>query len=624
MRKTIEIIFICILLSLSFVAASSPNNQVTQLFDTDVVNGINGIGEILVIPMQYEADEFTVDNFSDIQVERYDRFIWIGNNTISFITPSGTDDIVVPGSSYIFMQQGIYTYAKLTNITMNATVTALAAPINRVQIEVLDAPNGIELQFFEDDFILTNEKVIEAILDVNEDVDPGQYTVLYQVGEVLKNYTFVVEENKAWKAKENFTLQQDIKAGESRYIGYIEINNTGNTDVELDILKIGNNTDIVVVPDKRTLFKKSSIRFDVQLQVPSTTEPGSYEVELYITDDDNDKNITLTIDVVDSEKPKIERINFSEEYVFMDNIVSVIATDNNEVTNVTIDFDGKNFTMEKDQNLFTFKHSFKKLSQYTFDVCAYDASDNVFCKQVNKTFDKMNVIEGVEKNIRLPTVKFSSYSSAYLLTLNESMEDGVVVELVSIESEVAEDDSYSVRIVDDEGGAKRFDIYENEIKLYNAGDYYIEVRSEEMRQYEGVLRVHVPEYVTEVADINFEVAFKDYSVPLNYTIPDIYGKQVDCNPVDTGDYDTSYQECTYQIPFSVNSEDIVVPLSVNEKNRIESSVDEVQQELEEAKRRSAVIISLLVVFFISILMFIYYIVYTYPYQRIKVKIKDDD
>jgi len=626
-RKQIEIILMMLLL-VPAALASVPNNQVTQLFEDEVPNGITDVGDLLIIPLQYTAEVYNLTNFSTTMTpERFDRFTWLGTESIAITDPLNRETVLVPGAQFYFSQTGTHTFVSLINSSNTGIIFVSSEPQNVVNIQLDEVPNGFDLNFSENNFILgSEERVVEATLIVDDDIEPGEYMINYTADGVTKEYEFTVIRNTDWNITDvSFDKEQSIKSGDDAYLGTIEIENLGNQDVEITLEKAGNQSQIVVVPSPKTLFKKSTIEFDIQLNVPSVTPKGTYDIVIRATDVFGKvQNVSLEVTVSDALKPRIESINFSTDKAFMENEIVVIATDNEDVKNVTLEYDGKKIFLEKDQNRFTTTQVFNKISQYNMVFCAFDAAENTECELVNRTFIKIAALDGVEKRIRMPTVKFAKYSSAFLVNLTESIEEGISVELVSMESDVRDDENaYTIRLVDEEGGIKRFDAYDNEIIIKDKGIYTLEVRSQEMRDYEGLIRFNVPEYVEEVSDVAFTVSFKGFDIPKDFSV-DWFGENVTCKVVDTGDLDTSYRECPIRIDIDTDENDIALPTTIREREQLDSQVDEVEEELSDVKRRNATIITLLVFFAFIMIFTIYYIVNVYPYTRSMRKVKSND
>lgn len=624
MGRRLRFEWILLLLLLPGVLASVPNNHITQLFDDEAINGENDIGELLIIAQQYSSQTYNRTNFTQVTLQRYDLFAWFGTESVSVKDPLNRETILVPGAQYYVTQMGLHTVTSLLNSSKTFNIIATGEPQNFVDINIDHVPNGFELEFSMTDFVLIDEEIIEATLIIDDDIEPGEYTINYTVNEEVLEYTFTVLSNIDWNISDvSFEEEQSIKSGEDRYIGFIEVNNIGNQDVEITLNKKGNQSSIVVVPQSKTLFRKSSIKFDIQLDVPSVTPTGTYDITI-IADDESGKkqNITLEIEVIDALKPVIEQINFSTDKAFMENEIVVFATDNDDVVNLTLEYDDEKIFFKKDQNRFTATLVFNKISKYEFDFCAIDITGNQACEAVNRTFIKIDAIQGTRKLIKLPTVQYSKYSEEFLFNLTEYIDEGVSIELVSIESSIRDDEMPTIRLVDEDGGIKRFNTYDNEIIIKEVGRYNLEIRSEIEGDYEGIIRFNVPEYVEEVTDVVFEVSFKSYDIPRDFSV-DWFGTNVVCEVIDTGDLDSSHRLCPIRIPIDISEKDIALPTTIREREQLDTQVVEVKEELLTSRKRAGLVITLLIVFLILSLIVLWYAINVYPYIRIirKVKVK---
>jgi len=111
---------------------------------------------------------------------------------------------------------------------------------------------------------------------------------------------------------------------------------------------------------------------------------------------------------------------------------------------------------------------------------------------------------------------------------------------------------------------------------------------------------------------------------VDFSLPWIDGKDFNCKVVDTGNLDSSYYDCGIQYPISIKPDDISIPTTVEERQRFKSEANIVRDELEQKTVRNALVISILVVFFILLVIHIVYITKIYPYARVRRKIRSED
>lgn len=630
MSKSILVLALFGLFSLilvNSVSASSPSYDFTDLTDEKLLNGENDVGDLLFIYEDYITEIHTLTKITNITLQRFDTILWQSSKSIKIIPPIGVEQILVNGNSYKISNQGIYTIQSITNTSEFSTITSSIEDENRINLTVLDQPNGLELDFDPKTFLLNDEESVEVNIEVDDDIEPGSYDFTYQisVADEIVNVTksFIVLENINWTINTSTLTNQTYKTGDSVFFGYVELENIGNKNVEITLSKTGNKSYMLGIPQPQTLYKKSVLRLNFQLQVPTVEVPDEYDIELIIEGGDIIETIPFTITIQDSLKPNIESISFSTDKVYKENDLTVIATDNNDVTRVELTYDGQTIKLVKDGNKFTIQQKFIKLSRYVMNFCAYDEINNSVCEIVNKTFIKDNVVSFDDPSLELPTKKITKYSKIHLLDINKTIPEGVVIQLVELNI-VGGSGNYSptVRIIDQDGTVKTFSQYENQVKITDVGEVFLEVRSDVVSDYNGILRIILPDYVEEVEDISFKVGFKDYDVPEDFTLPWFDDRTVICEVEDTGDLETSQYTCEMNFPIDVAKEDLSFPTTAREKSKLDTDVEVVRDELSKSKGRSATIITLLIMILIVVVGGTYFYINVFPYVRIKAKVKD--
>lgn len=614
--KIIIVFLIICLLSVS-ARASSPAFIISDTLIENIVNGNNDVGDLIFIEMPYIPDNYTFNNFSVLNLQQYDKATWTGNSTIVIVSPTGTQSNVVPDSSYIFPLDGTYAFKLLSNSSTSSSIIASRYDNINIVIEVKEMPNGFNVTFSDISFVLNGERVISEIVKVDDDVATGEYEINILINNVSYTQEFTVGSNKQWRLKEN-KVNNTItsKSGDNVFIGYFLLENIGNSDVEITTSKIGINNYIIGIPQPQTLYKKSDLRVNLQLQIPTTFSPGVYYYNITLSGGEINFVQQIKIIVIDSIKPILESINFSTDKVNKDNNIILIATDNDVVSSVQLKYSGKSFNFKKDGQKFTLTHKFDKLSLYNLEFCAVDNANNNNCIVVNKTFVKTILVDGAKTQIKMPSKKIGTYSTMILFNLSNEVDEVVTVELVEFNSNsINMSDSYSIRIIDGDGTVKRLTKYDNQIEISSPGEIKIEVRSEEVADYSGLLRLILPDYANEVSDIKFTVSFKEYDVPEDFSVDWIGDRKLDCTVVDTGNLDTSYYSCTLKYPIDTRPEEISVPTTVSERNTFKSEAGDVQKTLVSYKRKSAVFITLLMIGLILLGGIIYYVLYQHPFIR---------
>lgn len=608
-----------VLLLFPLVFASSPEYSVSHLLDDEVVNGVVDLGDLLFIGEQYTSELFVLSDIEALTLQQFDTLRWVGNGSVKIVSPTFQDTILVFGSEYYFSSFGGYTIESMINSSVFDFIVCVGADLNVINVSAGVVPIGFDLSFSDDSFILDEEETIAVTLVVDDDVVPDEYDIIYKINNVSFTKSVEVIENINWSMNiDDLDSVVEIKSGQGMYLGRIDLENVGNTDVEISISKTGNSTHLVGIPQPQTMYRKNSLSIDIQAQVPSVQSSGEYVIDLEVSGGGKSENVSIIINVVDVILPVIESINFSTDKVFMDNAIVVVATDNTDVIGLTMGYDGQVIELDKDGNVFTTNVQFNKLSRYVFDFCALDEDDNEVCQVVNKTFEKQPVISDVVSVVSLPAMKVGKYASFDVFNITTAIGEGVTIKLVSLDLPTTNNATEPIiRFVDESGSVKAFTKYEEEIKLFGTGVITLEVRADFVSDFTGVLRIVMPEQYESVQDITFTASFKDYDVPQDFSTQWVGGRDLSCRVVDTGDLLTSKYICELEFPIDTNPDDISVPTTVSERNGFKNEADVVRAELKKSRASSAWVISILIVIVIVILLWGLFMVFWQPCIRLK-------
>jgi len=613
--KTVFVL-VSLLLCSTMVFASIPKHSSTELFINDVNNGMNNLGDILFLSQSYTPHNHIKNSISSFSVQQYDILKWIGSESIKIKNPSGQENILVNGSEYYFSVVGNYIISSLINSSKNETIVVFVADKNYINLTLSSIPAGFDMTFSKSNFILNNEEIIKVYLDVDEDVKTGSYSLKYNINGVEKTKNIRVLENKNWTMDtRNVSKNILLRSGETSYLGRIVVEHKGNTDVQFSIQKFGNGSNLIGVPQPQTLFRKGVILIDLQSYVPTIQKTGYHIVSLNLTGGDISKILNINITIIDNIKPTIEQINFSTDNVFVMNDISVIANDNIDVTNVTMRYDNQIIHLIKDKNLFTTQVRFTKLSRYVIEFCAIDSSKNQYCKEINKTFVKTQIIDNFTVSHTMPSVKYGQYSRVKLFTITRNIPDGVSFTILDVSVNVIGNITRPIfRLVDRQNSIKQFPEY-GSISITETGDIYFEVRADSVMDIDGVVRVEYPDHYQEVSDITFKVSFKSYDVPEDFSVGWVDGRTVVCDVKDTGDLSSSYYNCNIQYPVNIKPNDISIPTTIEERNRFKEEVELIKKDNERIKTKSGWYISILLGILIVLFIFTLYVLYWYPLIR---------
>jgi len=620
MKKIIIVLLILSLIFIPNVIASTPSFSVTELLEDSLNNGESNFGDILFVENTYITDYHPMSIIQSGAFQKYDTLNWLGLNSVKIVAPNLQETILVNGSQYYFTQTGIHHITSLVNSSETNLITISQEDDNIVNINNIVVPNGFEVLFSTTSFILNNERNVPVDIIVDDDVENGDYSLSYDVNNITYTKDVEILENINWTMDDdNFTNNPTIKAGEGQYLGRVIIENIGNQNIEIVVSKSGNNTGMIGIPQPQTLYRKNIMNLDFQAQVSTITSAGEYDITLLIVGGNISKEIEMTVTIIDAINPIIESINFSSDKVFVENEIRVIATDNDDVVKLTLEYDNKDIEFEKDGNLFTKTIEFTKLSKYILNFCAEDEEGNVVCEEINKTFIKVDVIEGNQNVLNMDSMRYGKYSRIYLFNITENTNEDVIVNLFSYDTipNLKNNTIPVFRIVNQDGSIKNFGKYDNEVRLNSIGEYFFEVRADIEVDITGILRIEMEEQYKEIEDITFNVDFKTYDVPNDFSVPWINGRDMICKVEDTGNLDTSYYDCSLTFPIDTRAEDISIPTTVGEKNQIEGIADKVRDELSKSKSNSGWVIGITIALLLIVILWGLYYIFWFRYIRFK-------
>ena len=619
MKKSI-VLLMFLLLSGS-VFASTPDFAITVLFEDDVNNFDDDFGDLLFLEKPYVTENFYHNVVANYNFQQYDTFVWTGLSSVLINDTLGQSAIFVTNSQYQFSKAGVYTITEFSNSSNSANIIIQPADPILINLTSITDSDGISFTFDTSSFILNNEEVVPVDFDIDNDVLPDDYVFRYFVNDDLFSYDYTLLENKNWTMDvSDLSVVTTLKNGESSYLGRIEIMSIGNAPVEIFVTKENDLGYLLGTPAPQTLFRNSNLFINIQAQIPQSLEAGLYNVPITVNGGGTSQEIIFNFTISDNIEPVIESINFSTERVAVENIIKVFATDNNKIMNITLAYDDELIFLSQDANVYSTSIIFNKISSYGLNFCAVDFDNNEKCVLINKTFSKLDVVDNSSTVVNMPSVKIGKYSTADLFKLNQRVDEGISIQLIDVKGKDL-NVSPLIRIVGADGSIKQFSSYVNEIIVYDEGQYSIEVRHGVIDDFVGVLRVEVPDYIESVQDVTFRVAFKEYDVPQDFELAWISGRDFVCTVHDSGDLDTSYYDCNMQYDINIKPDDISIPTTVEERLAFKTVADNIRDVMNSDKRKNAIVVSVLILFLILFAIYSWYMVYVYPYARVKRKIR---
>lgn len=621
--KKIFLLFM-LALSLPLVFASTPNFEVTNVLEDEMINGDDlSFGELLFIEKAYLPDFYEMSSIIPATYQKYDILTWTSTSSVKIKNPSGVETFLFFNSQFQFDQDGVYILVSPLNssITSNLVITA-QDPIF-VNLSQNNDLNGMDFVFSEENFDFDVEKVISVNATIDKDVDPDEFEFLFGANNESYTHKFNVTENINWSMNtENLTTDISLKNGDTEFLGRIEIVNEGNFPVEIFVNKDSAYGYLIGTPAPATLYKNSQMFINLQSQIPQVLDPGVYDIELIISGGAIERTLNFSFNITDSIAPIIESINFSTDRVLVDNEITIVATDNNRIKNVTLEYDNETVFFNRDGNVYSQTVKFHKISSYLLNFCAEDDHNNTKCMEMNKSFVKLNTLSGSKTVLELPSKKMGTYSNEAIFTLDDRVPEGVEIQLLSVTGKSVINATPTIRIVSESGSIKQFTEYVNSVIIYDKGQYKLEVRYDSVESFDGVLRVTTPDYIDPIQDITFKVAFKSYDIPQNYVVDLAGGEVFNCVVKDTGNLDTSKRTCSVDYNIDIAREDIVIPMTVQQRDAIQKQADDVQTKYDNYRGKAILTIVFISVLILFIVAYLLYLIFIYPYSRIQYKEKN--
>lgn len=619
----------------SFVLASTPQHEVTpDLKDSFNTTTNQTLGRILITRKEPVGEEKNTDIITSITLQRNDFLRWEGNNSIIVKDNTTIIGVVASGERLAMQNTGTYTYHPNGNTTNTATITVIPEPTETLTITTQGDP--FEITHSNKITINNQEHYINLTINIPQDTSPGDHPITIKLNSPYKNttinHTITILEDRGWKLTENQpwenTTRITMRAGEAKSIGEVFLESTGNTNVELNTLYLGNGSGFLQTQKRQTLFKKSTTFFGLTLLVPQRQEEGTYNTTLLITGAGKQVTIPLLVKITDTISPEFKSITFDEDRVWHDMEVVVEVSDNIGVVNMTISWDNQTRQMRQDQQLWIYNTTLRVPGTYNFTFCARDNPGNKNCTTREHTMKKLDLITG-NNSIELPKKKYGSFTLIQAFNITESPipNGSVFVKLLDFTTNLqnVSEKTFRIRLTDNEGAVRDFEQTGQEIEIKAGGPVKLSVRSEELATFEGVLGIRVPGYALNESNIAFSGRFLEYDVPQPFTISDWYGgKPFSCEVIDTGNLETSFYTCEVQFPIGIDVEELAIPTTPGEKRLEDDKLNTTISGYETREGYYKAGLSGIIGVCAFVLVLLWFTINVYPYQRIRKSVKGGD
>ncbi|HKZ39719.1 MAG TPA: hypothetical protein VJ044_02085, partial [Candidatus Hodarchaeales archaeon] len=503
--------------------------------------------------------------------QQFDIIRWNGAGTIK-IGREGVWEYPATGGQYALSASGLYEYSLLSNESTKGTITARSADTSQIVsritsvIPITAAPSSVSLTGTEATMVFSAA--------VSEDMLPGSYPILITLNDTFKQQIFslnvTLPEIKTW----NYSLEEmpgEIKAqdGDFKAFGSVKITNLGNADYKINSTITGDGALFLQTQAEQTLFRKSSTFFNVMVRVPLRQADGTYNATILFSGGATMAAVPLKIVVQDLIKPEILSVKFKDDSLWKPNEIVIETKDNLEVVGANITIDDFVYPMRKDQQLFIFNSTFTELKTHHFYICLYDGAGNSECITESKNFSALDVIEK-EPALVMPTRRAGTWASAVLFNLTMEPPQPIKISFIDFTSDILGNETFGerfkARLVDGDGSSKPFTDIGEEIEVSKSGSILLEVWSENISIYDGLLGFNLTLSSMEPeTETSFRGKFLDYDVPEEYSNRAWYSGTSSLEVYDSGNLETSSITIKTVYPLVTGLAGVEIPTSLADK-----------------------------------------------------------
>lgn len=605
------------LLASASVSASTPQYTFTDSINTTLNNTANqSIGFFVFTKQSHAPDTINLSTFGASSATQFDKLVWMNTTyTVEFTDPNNVKQIITPGAQYFVPLAGTYTYVALSDPSINGFI--VVAPAASLSVSGTGNAGPFAVRLSPTTFSLTgSEQIVNVTIDVPQDFPPNTVSlnVTFTTNAGDRNYTkqLTLPEVRRWEVINNtLPTTYSIIGGDTEDVGTIVVRNLGNVNFDVDSLITGTGAPYLSTQSKLTLFKNTNSAFDFRVRIPSRQADGVYNASIKLSGHGIEYLDSVNITVKDLIAPKIENLTFSDNFLQHTVRLTAIVTDNIEVNSTTLTVAGNKYVMTKDNNVFYTELVFKDPLDYTMNVCSTDIAGNTGCNNFTKRFELLNIING-SRSVDMLSKKHSLFASKTLFTLSERPPEGLTIKLDNFlpgmdttnlsRPLIAEEGGfYSVRVVDGDGSYKYFTGTNTSVQVFSPGKILLEVRADAATlqnttrgSYSGIVSVANQPWRTPYEPVSFNGVTVDYALPDAFKIEwGTGGGFLDCDVRDTGDLESSRGICNLELPAEDLSKDLVVPISLKEKQYLEDQVNQTTMQYEKRLRQRNILTGVL-------------------------------
>jgi hypothetical protein len=573
----VSVLVFTLLLSLFSVSGAYFDYNVDFHLDSNTRN--NEIGDITIQKTNYVPQLIDISIPKPLNLDRNDVLRWNGVTKLFINNSYGPVTELNNGESYTFSIDGDYI---ISNGASQYGVHVAIEPSFAVQLDV--SSEDIEFDYDADSYTISSQKAFDIeIRDLPNDAKTYDYTITVNDGVLNKSFdrTIVMDEIRNWTIT-NHTISNitELKSGDYLNIGLVQIENKGNAGYKIQTSVEGNVSSYINIQEEYTLAKGGEVYINVLAQIPSLEEDKTLSGNLIIKNIEKEEKIPFSIVIKDLQDPTIKNVSFEHDYLVKSNLITLDAMDNIDVEKVFMTENGKKYEFEKDQQLFVLNHTFNESKKYKLSFCAYDRANNSDCIMQDKEFDVLDLVSKLN-NYELNTAKYNNFMKQFLFNVTEEANEelgtlDITLKQFTTNVETIDFTDFNIRLVTPSEEIIKLHLNQT-INLFEKGEYMIELKSNNMSEYEGMIEFDTPYYSTSEKNMFFKGKISDYETPENIQM-EWYNRELTCRAMDTGIIETSKYDCEISLPIDVDFDSMILPVTMEEKELSEKEFDDLTAE----------------------------------------------
>lgn len=622
---------ILFILNICIVLASTPNINITDELNLTVYpgNDIN-LGRHIISIINHTPTIVSMDNLTDVTLQQYDQLNYIGTHCspVEIIRDNMVLRFLLTGESYTFLEQGVYNIRCQNNLTNNKIITIQEPSKETLNIQ-LNLPVGVNINNFTNTRIVDNSTIyIPFNINISEDIQPGLYnfSVIYNTlynSNITRNYNLDIKANNTWvvddvKILENVT----INTGDSQVIGEIFLRNIGHIDIPVNFSVVSDRENYLILPSNQQVFRRSILNIPVRLNIPVMAGDDLYNYNLTISSDNKSEIVPFSFRVRDIHPPEILNITLEHDLLFFENNINAILYKNEAVASITVNYLNQTFPMTRLGNVYRHPAIFNESGDVLITVCATDNSNNTQCMNTTKTLNKINLVNISSHSVKFPTKKYSQYSEINLFEYLYETPQGIIINIENL-IQSRNDTNVRFRIRDGNGQFHWFPELNRTLLLTKPGNISLQAISDKIGDFDATVTIQTPSYANSVDNIHITGNFVNYDVPEPFNM-DWFGNELTCRVINTGDLDSTLYDCNVKISASVMRNDLPIPISLRERERLDTQLEEVRTDYKKQLGMYSIFITLLMLLSVVVVIISYIMVNVLPYLRLYHGRKRDD